>query len=117
MFFFFSNYVMHNYIQIIMCTFQQSSGYTPLMVACEYQKIEIVEFLLQVEGVDCKACAVKSDREGGKTGLHITAIHDSVRLAHILITAGCPPESLDEQVCIWSAPCTLSKDASYTYLW
>ena len=82
----------------MMCTSLQSSGYTPFLVACEYKKVEIVEFLLQVEGVDCKACAVKSDREGGKTGLHIAAIHDSVKLARILIREGCPPAALDEQV-------------------
>ena len=55
-----------------------------------------------MEEVDCKACAVKSDREGGKTGLHIAAIHDSVKLAQILIREGCPPAALDEEVCMVS---------------
>ena len=83
------------------CIFFQS-GYTPLLTACEYQKAEAVEYLLTLPNIDLSVCAEHVpisdddvpdglDGEGkGKSALHIAAIHDSGRIAKMLIEKGCP---------------------------
>lgn len=70
-----------------------------MLIACEYQKIEAVQCLLEYPNIDVTACAervpvsegddVDVDAEG-KSALHIAAIHDSVEIAKMLIEKGCP---------------------------
>ena len=95
---------------IWVCLFQKN--YTPLLVACEYQKLEVVRYLLEGDqgardvgvenlGVDVSASAEEKDAAtqnvGRKTGLHLAAIHDSLDIAQELIMKGCP---LDTQDCV-----------------
>ena len=73
-------------------------------MACEYQKLELVRYLLrEVPGVDASACAEEKDpnigKVGSKTGLHLAAIHDSPEIAQELIAKQCP---LDVQDCVVS---------------
>ena len=77
-------------------------NYTPLLVACEYQKLEVVRYLLQeIPGIDASAYAEEKDPKtgnvGSKTGLHLAAIHDSPEIAQELIAKQCP---LDVQDCV-----------------
>ena len=81
-------------------------------MACEYQKLEVVRYLLEGDqgardvgvenlGVDVTASAEEKDAAtqnvGRKTGLHLAAIHDSLDIAQELIIKGCP---LDTQDCV-----------------
>ena len=68
-------------------------GYTPFLMACEYQKIEIVQYLAEIAEVNISVCC-----EGGMTGLHLAAIHDSLEIARFLMKKGCPIDALDEAV-------------------
>ena len=49
-------------------------------------------------------CAIRDSgideegRQGGMTGLHLAAIHDSPEIASLLIEKGCPINSLDKEV-------------------
>ena len=62
-----------------------------------------MEYLLTLHTIDVSACAecVPADDDGdvpdgsdggvnGKSALHIAAIHDSVKIAEMLIESGCP---------------------------
>ena len=83
-------------------------GYTPLLIACQYQKTGIVRYLgtEEVAGVDFSACCADSegaDEEDGQkrmTGLHLAAIHDSPEIANLLIMKRCPVDTQDEMVCM-----------------
>ena len=65
-------------------------------MACQYQKLEVLKFLLHTEGVDCQACTKQS-----MTGLHYAAIHDSAEMAQLLIGKNCPLHIQDEEVCTY----------------
>eukprot|EP00731_Ephydatia_muelleri_P006395 Em0003g643a len=65
-------------------------GCTPLLVACEYQHKDMVEYLLSLPEVDPFASTSMDGSEEGNTGLHIAAIHDSPDIADLLIRRGCP---------------------------
>ena len=84
-------------------------------MACEYQKLEVVRYLLREDqgtrdlgvrdlGVDAKARAVEKDPKTkrimghNKTGLHLAAIHDSPEIAQELIAKGCPLDAKDYKV-------------------
>jgi len=80
-------------------------GYTPLLTACEYQRIDIVRHLAKIAEVNFAACCAGQDsdtdeegRQGGMMGLHLAAIHDSPEIASLLIEKGCPIDALDEKV-------------------
>ncbi|XP_065910277.1 poly [ADP-ribose] polymerase tankyrase-2-like [Dysidea avara] len=67
-------------------------GYTPLLIACYYQKMELLKFLLDHDQVSVLA-AVTSD---GKTALHLAAMRDSVEIAELLINKEFPIDEDDE---------------------
>ena len=69
------------------------NGFTPLLVACEYQHKDMVECLLTLKSVDPSASTVV-----GNTGLHIAAIHDSPDIANLLIDHGCPTRATNNKV-------------------
>ena len=80
-------------------------GYTPLLTACEYQRIDIVRHLAKIAEVNFSACCADQDsdtdeegRQWGMMGLHLAAIHDSPEIASLLIEKGCPIDALDEEV-------------------
>jgi len=80
-------------------------GYTPLLTACEYQKIDIVRYLAKIVEVNFSVCCAdqhpgtnEEDQQGGMTGLHLAAIHDSPEIASLLIEKGCPINGLDKEV-------------------
>jgi len=80
-------------------------GYTPLLTACEYQKLNVVKYLAEVDEVNFSVCCAIRDsgideegRQGGMTGLHLAAIHDSPEIASLLIEKGCPINGLDKEV-------------------
>jgi len=80
-------------------------GYTPVLTACEYQKIDVVRYLAEIAEVNFSVCCAdqhsgtdEEGRQGGMTGLHLAAIHDSPEIASLLIEKGCPINSLDKEV-------------------
>ena len=65
--------------------------------------MEAVEYLLTLPNVDVSACAEcvvavddgdvpdgSDEGANGKSALHIAAIHDSAKIAEMLIKGGCP---------------------------
>lgn len=81
--------------QKVIFDFPFQSGYSPLLIACEYQKAEAVKFLLELPNINVSVCAEHvSDGDDeevkGKSALHIAAIHDSAEIAEMLIEKGCP---------------------------
>ena len=74
-------------------------GYTPFLVACEYKRLEMVEYLMNLPGVDVGACC-HSNKEGkGATGLHLAAYQDAEGVAELLITANhCHFDAVDKYV-------------------
>ena len=73
-------------------------GCTPLLVACEYQHKDMVEYLLSLPEVDPSASTSMDGSEEGNTGLHIAAIHDSPDIANLLIRYGCPTKAINGEV-------------------
>ena len=88
-------------------------------MACEYQKLEVVRYLLREDegardvgvrdlSVDASACAMEKDPKTNKiigrnkTGLHLAAIHDSPEIAQELIAKGCPLDTQDCRVSLKS---------------
>ena len=79
--------------------------------------MEAVEYLLTLPTVDVSACAecvaVADDVDGssegasGKSALHIAAIHDSAKIADILIKGGCPLSVQDLEVRKWEVLCAI----------
>ena len=71
-------------------------------MACEYQKKDIVEYLLDLkEHVDPTACTGISEggiTPEGNTGLHLAALHDAPDIAQLLIDYKCPLDVQDSQV-------------------
>ncbi|XP_065910261.1 uncharacterized protein [Dysidea avara] len=67
-------------------------GFTPLLTACYYQKVEILRFLLEHDQVS-EIAAVTVDC---KTGLHLAAMHDSVEVAQLLLNKDFPMDEHDE---------------------
>ena len=70
-----------------------------MLIACEYQKTEAVQYLLTLPEINVAVCAERvpvgdddsSDVEArGKSALHIASIHDSAEIAEMLIDKGCP---------------------------
>ena len=78
--------------------FLEQSGYTPLLVTCEYQRKDMVEYLLSLPKVDPSASTSMDGSEEGNTGLHIAAIHDSPDIADLLIHRGCPIRATNKTV-------------------
>lgn len=78
-------------------------GYTPLLVACEYGKHEIVEYLTKDEDlkslVDVRASCHRNAEGEGPSGLHLAAVHNVKRVAELLIEADCPLDAVDNYVC------------------
>ena len=72
-------------------------GYTPLLVACEYQHKDMVEYLLSLPDVDPSASTSMDGSGEGNTGLHIAAIHDSPEIAKLLIDR-CPTAVFNKEV-------------------
>lgn len=80
--------------------------YTPLLTACEYKKVDIVNFLLHLPNIDISIAM--SDLSGteatikghprGRTALHIAAAHNSVDIVDILIKKECPLSVQDQNV-------------------
>lgn len=76
-------------------------GYSPLLTACEYQKVETVRYLASREDIDVLYSAEEvgpGERVGHKSGLHLAAIHDSSDIADILLKHGCTVDIVDEKV-------------------
>ena len=75
--------------------------YTPLLVACEYQKEDIVKYLIEewkaLVEVDAR-CHGNGEPLVGATGLHFAAMHNAVGVAELLIQAGCPLDGQDKDV-------------------
>ena len=59
---------------------------------------KIAEVNFSVYCVDQHSGTNEEDRQGGMTGLHLAAIHDSPEIASLLIEKGCPINSLDKEV-------------------
>ena len=83
-----------------------------------------MEYLLSLPDVDVSACAEcvaavdngdapdRSDEgANGKSGLHIAAIHDSAKIAEMLIKGGCPLCVQDLEVSRGFVCCTHSDAA------
>ena len=82
--------------------------------------MEAVEYLLTLPIVDVSACAEcvavaddvdapdgSSEGASGKSALHIAAIHDSAKIADILIKGGCPLCVQDLEVRQWEVLCAV----------
>ena len=71
-------------------------------MACQYSKLEIVEYLTEEEPlVDVKVCCHTNKQDGEavrQNGLHMAAIHNDVDVAKQLIKAGCPLDVQDLNV-------------------
>ena len=75
-------------------------GYTPLMTACEYKNVDIVNYLLSDLGDVVSVAAMAPSTSGteastenrhrGRTALHIAAAHNSVDIVEMLIEKKCP---------------------------
>ena len=74
------------------------TGYTPLLVACKYHKLEIVQYLTEHKLVDVTACCHRDDRGRGMNGLHLVAENYAPKVAKVLIDAGCPLDAVDKEV-------------------
>lgn len=75
------------------------NNYTPLLVACEYQKVEMVRYLTEERtDVDISACCHTNGNGDGTSGLHLAAIHNSSGVAELLIKANCPLDLVDKSV-------------------
>ena len=80
------------------------SGYSPLLIACEYQKLKTVKYLATRDDVDVSDFAEERSGEGDnrrmgeKSALHLAAIHDSPEIAKVLIEKGCRIDRVDSQV-------------------
>ena len=64
-----------------------------LLIACDNFNMEMVDYLLDLQGVHVSACTAD-----GKTGLHLAAIHDYSELARKLIECGINLMAQDEKV-------------------
>ena len=88
-------------------------GYTPLLMACQYQMIDIVRYLAEIAEVNFSVCCADQDSGtsadedyrlgemtglGKMTGLHLAAIDDTPEIASVLIEKGCPINALNEEV-------------------
>jgi ankyrin repeat protein len=82
------------------------SGYTPFLVACEYQKLEMMRYFMQLPGVDIEACCHGAEGMGA-TGLHLAAYHNALGVAELLIEAGCRLDAVDKNVSplLCATPC------------
>ncbi len=76
------------------------AGYTPLLMACEYQRVATVKCLVEQPVVDLSAFVQedKHGKTGEKSALHIAAIHDSSEIAKTLINKGCKIDRKDINV-------------------
>ncbi len=91
-------------------TFPQPREYTPLLVACEYQRLEIVSLLTEdrelrelVDISSCSSIIYDKEKKIGRSGaLHLAAFHDSQncseKIAECLIHAGCDVGMVDANV-------------------
>ena len=87
--------------------------------------MEAVEYLLTLSDVNVSACAESvaavddgdddtgpdgsgEGAQGGKSALHIAAIHDSAKIAEMLIKGGCPLCVQDLEVSLSFVCCTHS---------
>jgi hypothetical protein len=70
-------------------------------VACEYKKIEVVKHLTEqlTEVVDANACC-HSGKDGTfmNSALHLAAIHNSVEVAELMLSANCSLNLVDKDV-------------------
>lgn len=85
-------------------SFLPQSGYTPLLVACEYKKVDIVTHLtgeLAEKGlVDVAACCQSNEEGIGMNGLHLAALHDSKKVAELFVKIEkYPLNGVDKKVC------------------
>ena len=78
--------------------------YSPLLIACEYQKLKTVVYLTSRDDVDVSDFAEERTKEGDdvrtgeKSALHLAAIHDSHEIARVLIEKGCKIDRVDSKV-------------------
>ncbi|XP_065910258.1 uncharacterized protein [Dysidea avara] len=68
-------------------------GYTPLLLACDFQKLNILKFLLNHDLISEIATTTKD----GKTALHLAALHDSVEIVQLLLSKDFPIGQDDEK--------------------
>ena len=78
------------------------------MTACEYKKVDIVDYLLNDLGDTLSIAAMAPSTRGtevsvkhrqrGRTALHIAAAHNSVDIIEMLIDKECPPAIQDRHV-------------------
>ena len=79
-------------------------GYSPLLTACDYQNVKTVKYLAGRSDVDFSDFAEEilgegdTERRGQRSGLHISAIHDSHEIAAILVEKGCKIDLKDLKV-------------------
>ena len=76
------------------------AGYTPFLVACEYQKEEMVRYLME-EGADIRASCRVENGGSGLTALHLAALHNAVGVADLLLgEKACPLNEQDSNVSV-----------------
>jgi ankyrin repeat protein/GTPase SAR1 family protein len=67
-------------------------GYSCLLLACDCNNRDLVEYLLREKRVD-----VNSTTQDGKTGLHIAALHDYPEIADLVMNAGISVATQDSE--------------------
>ncbi|BET02602.1 Hypothetical protein NTJ_15422 [Nesidiocoris tenuis] len=65
-------------------------GYTPLMLACKFARLEAARLLVKFGGLDLKDAA-------GRTALHISAAAGELRSAQLLLDSGADADALDDE--------------------
>ena len=87
----------YNYVTISL-----QCNYTPLLMACEYKKEEIMEYLFSLPDFDVTTTTNSQLdtelTERGRTALHIAAAHNSLNIVKLLIQKRCPLTKQDEKV-------------------
>ena len=88
----------------VSCFCSLKVGYSPLLTACDYQNVKTVKYLAGRSDVDFSDFAEEilgegdEERRGQRSGLHISAIHDSHEIAAILVEKGCKIDLKDLMV-------------------